>query len=638
MWMQQWLYKTKLTVKENDGVERESYPVQINIDATMIDFSVTQSDGADLRFTASDGETILPHWIESFDSDSETAVVHVQMDLAANETKEIYMYYGNTSASDSSTTDVFLWGDDFSEGLSFVPSAGDVTIAGDSGKYEAWPSLARDSSGNLYVVYRTADTNTHLFEPTGRIVMRKSTDGGSTWGSEITVANMTDIDDRNPGMVMFEKSDGGERILIAYNQLSESDCRCAITYSDDYGKTWHTSTNMFTDHCGTRGKIIYSSEGKLLMPFYISDNSDGGAPYSAYVAESSDEGLTWTSYLVASSGWNEWTILETKTGGSYTGSMIGLLRKDDGAYLGIVTSTDYGHTWSSVSDSGIRTNGAAPAELWRDEDTDNIYAFYSDSSGGTIWESTDEGTTWAQKAHFAGNRGVNDPERYYPSVAKIDDDNIGIAWCTNEGWSDVLFTHMPLPITNRWRWLRFAGNTPSVSSSILTMENTSGSDRADMILSTKTDFNGTATPLLLRSKVKMHASQMFGFSHVKANCNPSSADDALAYSRSGQFCCEKDDDNWYVSGVTDNNWMIVEIKWHPTYVDYYENGTLKARKHPYDVSGIPTKDMAFWVYNYYDGNRVDIDWILVKEGVETYPTVTYVGRIRNIPSVRNLGV
>jgi len=639
MWMQQWLYKTKLTVKENDGVDKENYPVQINIDATMIDFSVTQSDGADLRFTASDGETILPHWIESFDSNLETAVVHVQMDLAANETKEIYMYYGNPAATDSSDDSIFWLFDHFNS-LSIVPTVGDVTIAGDSTKYEAWPSLDRDADGNLYVVYRTADTNTHLFEPTGKIVMRKSTDGGSTWGSEITVADESGVDDRNPAILIFNNN-GVERILVIYNTMSAStwpdraDHAYAV-YSDDHGQTWSDRISMYDGIGHTRGKPIFTSQEKIVAPLC----TDHDVNWRETLVESTDGGLTWTPYYVTAlnSDFNEWSIIETKnSSGEYVGNMYALFRHGSGTYLGYATSSDYGHTWTSIADSGITIDGAEPAELWRDGDSGEIFAFHSTAAGGEIWISSDEGSTWSLKAYYAGRRGYNTPtESYYPSVTKIDDNNIGIAWCSNETSSDVFFTHMPLPITNRWKWIMYSGEEPTVASSVLTLENTSGEDRRDKFRSTEF-FNGYDTPVEMRSYASVYNGQQYGFSEVVAG-SITFSNQISAYTRSSIWYCEKDNDNFYMSGVSHSTWLVMSMRWMDDRVDYWEDGVHKGWKYPTDGNGIPTKDMVFSIYNYYYPNYAKLDWILIKEAVKTYPTVTYIKRIRNIPSVRNLGV
>ena len=91
----------------------------------QICFNVTyaatmKNDFSDLRFTADNGVTMLPFWLESYVS-SVSAVIWVKIpSVAASSTTILYMYYGNhNAASISNAKNVFDFYDDF-EGL---PSA-----------------------------------------------------------------------------------------------------------------------------------------------------------------------------------------------------------------------------------------------------------------------------------------------------------------------------------------------------------------------------------------------------------------------------------------------------------------------------------------------------------------------------------
>jgi len=79
-------------------------------------YSNVNADGSDIRFTGSDGITLQDYWIESWDN-AGTSNIWVQVTNSG--TSDIYMYYGNASASSSSngftTFDFF---DDFSGDLS----------------------------------------------------------------------------------------------------------------------------------------------------------------------------------------------------------------------------------------------------------------------------------------------------------------------------------------------------------------------------------------------------------------------------------------------------------------------------------------------------------------------------------------
>lgn len=96
------------------------------------------ADFSDLRFTSSDGETLLPYWIQS-KTDSDNAVVWVKIsDDISSSSATIYVYYGNSSATSASNGEnTFIFFDDF-DGSSVDSSkwdevntgAGSVTISG----------------------------------------------------------------------------------------------------------------------------------------------------------------------------------------------------------------------------------------------------------------------------------------------------------------------------------------------------------------------------------------------------------------------------------------------------------------------------------------------------------------------------
>jgi hypothetical protein len=72
-----------------------------------------RSDCGDIRFTDSDGTTLLNYWIES-GCDSNNTRIWIKVNISASSTKTIYLYYGNLSASSLSNGDAtFDFFDDF---------------------------------------------------------------------------------------------------------------------------------------------------------------------------------------------------------------------------------------------------------------------------------------------------------------------------------------------------------------------------------------------------------------------------------------------------------------------------------------------------------------------------------------------
>jgi hypothetical protein len=104
-----WGYRRRIVI---DGGQLTAtlveFPVMIAIDDPALSTKVQQT-GADIAFTAANGQTRLAHELEHFDSESGTLVAWVGMpSLVSGEDTSVYIYYGNPGAPDqSSGTDVW---------------------------------------------------------------------------------------------------------------------------------------------------------------------------------------------------------------------------------------------------------------------------------------------------------------------------------------------------------------------------------------------------------------------------------------------------------------------------------------------------------------------------------------------------
>jgi len=106
-----WNYRRPITITTGSASTPANYQVKIDVsyDSDML------ADFADIRFTDSDGKTLIDHWRESFlASNSAVFWVEVPDSIPANSSKTIYMYYGNPSASSASNGNkTFDFFDDF---------------------------------------------------------------------------------------------------------------------------------------------------------------------------------------------------------------------------------------------------------------------------------------------------------------------------------------------------------------------------------------------------------------------------------------------------------------------------------------------------------------------------------------------
>ncbi len=114
-WLTNWNYRKPITVS-NSGSTLPDYQISIIIDTASLIPSKMLSNGNDIRFTSSDGSTLLNYWIESGINTSTTRI-WIKIPSISSGSNVIYMYYGNaTPPSDgfgSNGDNTFNFFDDF---------------------------------------------------------------------------------------------------------------------------------------------------------------------------------------------------------------------------------------------------------------------------------------------------------------------------------------------------------------------------------------------------------------------------------------------------------------------------------------------------------------------------------------------
>ncbi|HIQ02812.1 MAG TPA: DUF2341 domain-containing protein [Desulfurococcales archaeon] len=77
---------------ERSGNRLVNYQVRVELTLENFDYSKVRIDGGDLRFTDSDGVTLLPYWIEKWNPGG-TSIIWVKIpEIPANSEKKIYLY------------------------------------------------------------------------------------------------------------------------------------------------------------------------------------------------------------------------------------------------------------------------------------------------------------------------------------------------------------------------------------------------------------------------------------------------------------------------------------------------------------------------------------------------------------------
>ncbi len=112
-----WSDRSTVVVNNPGGTTLTDFQVHIVLDSSF-DFTKAKSDGSDVRLTSDDGTTLVPFWIEKWDSANKSASLWVKVpSIAAVGSATLYLYYGNASAvSASNGSATFEFFDDFESG------------------------------------------------------------------------------------------------------------------------------------------------------------------------------------------------------------------------------------------------------------------------------------------------------------------------------------------------------------------------------------------------------------------------------------------------------------------------------------------------------------------------------------------
>jgi len=138
-WLTGWNYRKLITISRATGavtnyqmqllVGESSGAVGENVDCN----SHIQTNFDDLRFTTSDGVTLLDYWIESITgvTPNRLATVWIEFDSIGTGATTFYMYYGKSGAPVvSSGVNTFIVFDDFERGIDGDAIGGSWTTAG----------------------------------------------------------------------------------------------------------------------------------------------------------------------------------------------------------------------------------------------------------------------------------------------------------------------------------------------------------------------------------------------------------------------------------------------------------------------------------------------------------------------------
>ena len=335
------------------------------------------------------------------------------------------------------------------------------------------PTMVRAANGDL-LAFAEARSGGDASEID--IVMKRSSDNGDTWGplnivvendnyrgwdglptNNVTAGNQTPVvdllDPQNPGRIWMPFTLENDRVFV--------------TFSDDYGQTWHENMNgrarEITDDVKleewdwyatgpvhgiqlTRGEYA----GRLIIPSDHTFQDAGGGGWGAHVVYSDDHGLSWQLGGVSDQtddriSPNENVAVELVDERIYFNS------RDSGSAPGnrsIAYSSDGGLTYDGpfVEDPGITSpivqNSVLRFHAVDRGDSENILIHSgpghpSSRRDMTLRISYDEGETW----EFGSE--IHSGPSAYSDLVKIDADHFGILWEAGDKlYDEILYSRI----------------------------------------------------------------------------------------------------------------------------------------------------------------------------------------------------
>lgn len=340
----------------------------------------------------------------------------------------------------------------------------DVFVSGREYPSFRIPALVVTEEGTLLAFAEGRDK--HHDHAANDIVLKRSSDGGRTWGKLIVVAEDGQNSLNNPQAVVLPESG---RILLMYQRYPEgiheskvmpglvgpAICRNFLTHSDDDGKTWSeprditSSTKrqeVVTSIAGGPGIGIVLTRGehagRIVMPF----NQGPFGKWKVYAVYSDDGGDTWTMGDPAPDGekgvGNEVQMVELADGRL----MLNSRNQGGDRARKVATSSDGGQTWTPLADDPQlpepQCQGTIVRYDWPEEDgTGHILfanpASQSDRKQGTIKVSRDDGETWTDgKLVVPGGFA-------YSCLARLADGDVGLLF-ERDGYQAVSFLRLPM--------------------------------------------------------------------------------------------------------------------------------------------------------------------------------------------------
>ncbi|MBO9633147.1 MAG: exo-alpha-sialidase [Chitinophagaceae bacterium] len=306
------------------------------------------------------------------------------------------------------------------------------------------PAIIKAKDGTL-LAFAEARKNSCGDEGDIDLVLKRSTDGGKTWGPLIkiwddganTCGNPAPVVDQATGRIvlLMTWNNGEDDISEIGNGTSIDTRRVYLTHSDDNGATWATAQEITstvkrpewgwyaTGPCHGIQLQTGVHAGRMVIPCdYIEKKANGGRGF-AHVIISDDKGATWRiGGISPKDKANESTIAELSDG------KLQLNMRASGATARLVAiSEDGGETFKDMRTDYALVEPVCQGSLTSGKVNNTFSLFFSNPASTTrvnmtIKWSVDNGSTWSKYYRVHAGPAA------YSDLVMLSDSHIGILY------------------------------------------------------------------------------------------------------------------------------------------------------------------------------------------------------------------
>ena len=235
-WLSGWQYRKSLEIVGSTAGAVTNYQIRIKVHRMIgtdsgEDIYVgtkCRADFGDVRFTKSDGVTLLDYWLEEHDGNVATFWVEVPSIPASPDKAIIYIYYGNpsvTTTSDGEAT--FIDFDDFEYTGSIEYHGWTIDKSPSAGSLQTVTSLSRIGSRSLkfvdsdtaggWVIYRTFSAQTRCMVHIFARAEQRSANLAFVWKDFLGGINFAYINLASTGYIIYKNRAGSSVNIQSYS-------------------------------------------------------------------------------------------------------------------------------------------------------------------------------------------------------------------------------------------------------------------------------------------------------------------------------------------------------------------------------------------------------------------------------------